>query len=118
MDLTGTTLFLYLKFGSGFVQDPSMPGGFVFYAKSGSDWVWGQAPGRTSIPAGQARGGGTRSSWPTPNRERVEKISIQGRSRRLVSRSTPAARFRSRPEPPPRSSLDGLGYVDDGAPLP
>jgi hypothetical protein len=44
MDLTGKTLFLYLKLDSGFSPDPSAPGGLMFYAKSNDTWDWGQAP--------------------------------------------------------------------------
>jgi hypothetical protein len=44
VDLTGKTLFVYLKLDSGFSPDPSAPGGLIFYAKSGMNWDWGQAP--------------------------------------------------------------------------
>jgi hypothetical protein len=50
LDLTGKTLFLYLKLDSGFVSDPNAPGGFIFYAKSGPNWDWGQAPWQNLDP--------------------------------------------------------------------
>ncbi len=50
VDLTGKTLFVYLKLDSGFSPDPSAPGGFIFYAKSGDNWDWGQAPWQNLDP--------------------------------------------------------------------
>jgi len=41
VDLTGKTVIMYFKFDDGFVQDPTAPGGVIFYAKSGPDWNWG-----------------------------------------------------------------------------
>lgn len=43
-DLSGLTLFLSLKLASGFSPDHSAPGGIILYAKSGEEWLWGQAP--------------------------------------------------------------------------
>jgi hypothetical protein len=52
VDLTGKTLFLYLKLDSGFSPDPAAPGGLIFYAKSNAaNWDWGQAPWQNLDPA-------------------------------------------------------------------
>jgi hypothetical protein len=52
VDLTGKTLFMYLKLDSGFSPDPSSPGGLIFYAKSTDpNWDWGQAAWANLDPA-------------------------------------------------------------------
>ena len=51
VDLTGKTLFVYLKLDSGFSPDPAAPGGFIFYARSGPNWDWGQAPWQNLDPS-------------------------------------------------------------------
>jgi hypothetical protein len=42
IDLTGKVLSMWIRLDSGFTPDPSAPGGMIFYAKSGTDWAWGQ----------------------------------------------------------------------------
>jgi hypothetical protein len=52
VDLTGKTLFMYLKLDSGFSPDPSAPGGLIVYAKSNeTNWDWGQAAWQNLDPA-------------------------------------------------------------------
>ncbi len=52
VDLSGKTLFIYLKLDSGFSPDPSAPGGLRFYAKSNeTNWDWGQAAWQNLDPA-------------------------------------------------------------------
>ena len=41
-DFSGTTLTIFAKLDSGFTPDPSSPGGIIFFAKSGTDWIWGE----------------------------------------------------------------------------
>jgi hypothetical protein len=120
VDLSGKTLFLYLKLDSGFVQDPSAPGGFIFYAKSGSDWVWGQAawqnldPNRTgkwwryqfTLADAEPGEGGAKF-----DPSQVMSIGLK------IDTGSPTSTPSSQPTEA-TFHLDSLGYVDDGTPLP
>lgn len=44
MDLSNKVLSAWVKLDSGFSTDPSAPGGFVLYIKSGSTYAYAQAP--------------------------------------------------------------------------
>jgi hypothetical protein len=120
VDLTGKTLFMYLKLDSGFVQDANAPGGFIFYAKSGADWVWGQAdwyniePSRTgkwwryTFKLADAKPGEGGAEF---DPSQVMAIGFK------IDTGSP----QSEPTDQPSEAtfhLDSLGYVDDGAPLP
>jgi hypothetical protein len=120
VDLTGKTLFLYLKFDSGFVEDPSAPGGVIFYAKSGADWVWGQAPWRNLDPSRMGKwwmytfkladaelGEGGEKFDPS----QVMSIGLK------IDTGSPLTTASAAPSEGV-FHLDSLGYVDDAAPLP
>ena len=115
VDLTGKTLFIYLKLDSGFSPDPSSPGGLMFYAKSNeTNWDWGQAPWQNIDSARPHLAEVHCSTSPTPSQERpTSRRSIRARSCRSASSSTREARPRRLlPAPPAPATfhLDTIGY--------
>jgi hypothetical protein len=120
VDLSGKTLFVYIKLDSGFVQDPSAPGGFIFYAKSGADWVWGQAPWQNLDPNRTGKWwrytfkmNDAQSAADGDTFDPTQVMSIGFKIDTGSPLSTPSS------DPSDGTfHLDSLGYVDDGTPLP
>ncbi|MBN1607353.1 MAG: hypothetical protein JW940_12015 [Polyangiaceae bacterium] len=119
VDLTGKTLFLYLKVDSGFSPDPSAPGGLMFYAKSHeTNWDWGQAPWmnidsanhnwrKYTFKLADAESGETNKAPFDPSQ--VMSIGIK------LDTGSPSDPTAVDPPAPATFHLDTIGYMDDAA---